>query len=243
MNANDKHVVFITGGSRGIGKAIVEKFQSQDWLTATCATTLTSANASGADFSFACDVTDAQSIREAIYAIKNKFGRLDAVINNAGIAGSISFDPKENDDLWHQIINVNLHGTYYTCKYSLPHLPDHTGRIVNISSVLGLKGAADQSAYCAAKHGVLGFTKALAQHAASRGITVNAICPGWVNTDMMQNRMRELGKTEENLVAAVPLRKVIRPEEIADMAYYLVSSKAAANMTGQAITIDGGFLT
>ncbi len=235
-------VIFITGGSRGIGKAIVEKFHSHHWLTAACATTEKSAKASGADLSLVCDVSHPNEVKLAIEQIMKKFNRLDALVNNAGIAGGNSLNPDDNDEFWHRIIEVNLHGTYYASKYALPHLPDHTGRIVNISSVLGLKGVPDQIAYCAAKHGVLGFTKALSHHVASRGITVNAVCPGWVRTDMMLGRMRELHATEEALASHVPLGKIIAPKEIADVVYYLIASETSGSITGQSIVVDGGVL-
>src|SRR5437868_2424650 len=179
MNKNTKPVVFVTGGSRGIGKAIIEKFQSEGWLVASCATTSEGAKASCADLSLVCDVSNKINVQSAINKIINTFGRLDAVINNAGISGKKSIHQEEEDNNWHKVIDVNLHGTYYTSKLALSHLPNDTGRIINISSVLGLKGVPDQLAYCAAKHAVLGFTKALSHHVANRRITVNAICPGW----------------------------------------------------------------
>lgn len=242
MNKNSKSVVYVTGGSRGIGKIIVEKFQSQGWLVASCATTSNGVSMSEANLSLVCNVADRMDVRNAIEKIMKKFGRLDAIINNAGIAGENSLNVNNDDDLWHRIIDVNLHGTYYTCKYALPHLPNQTGRIVNISSILGLKGVPDQTAYCAAKHGVLGLTKALSHYVAPRQITVNAICPGWVRTDMMLNRMHELQRSEKDITALVPLGRVIEPKEIADLAYYLIASENAANITGQAISIDGGVL-
>lgn len=242
ISPNEKKVVFVTGGSRGIGKAIVEKFQSQGWIVAACATTEKGAQASGADLGIACNVGDAKNVRAAITKIIASFGRLDAVINNAGTAGNNSLHPDDNDDAWHQLININLNGTYFVSKYALPHLPDNKGRIINISSILGLRGVPNATAYCAAKHGVLGFTKALSHDAAHRGITVNAICPGWVRTDMAHERMREIGISEINLATSVPLGKFIEPEEVADLAYYLVSSVGATNITGQTFTIDGGTL-
>jgi NAD(P)-dependent dehydrogenase (short-subunit alcohol dehydrogenase family) len=235
----DQRVVFVTGASRGIGKAIVEKFQSQGWQTAACAA---HAKESGADLHLVCDVADAAAVRASIETIMKTFGRLDAVINNAGVALDNSLDPDVNDDMWHRVIEVNLHGTYYVSKYALPHLPDHEGRIVNIASVLGLKAVPAATAYCAAKHGVVGFTKALALDTAQRGITVNAICPGWVRTDMARERMEAIGFDPKNIAKTVPLGKMIEPQEIADLAYYLVNSAASANITGQTFTIDGGVL-
>jgi NAD(P)-dependent dehydrogenase (short-subunit alcohol dehydrogenase family) len=242
-NIPTKHpVVFITGGSRGIGKAIVDKFHAQQWLTAACATTEQSANDCHADLNIVCDVGKVDHVRAAIKKILTTFGRLDAVINNAGIAGPSSFDPDIDDQLWQKILDTNLNGTYFVSKYALPHLPDHSGRIINIASVLGLKGVADRIAYCAAKHGVVGFTKALALFAAPRRITVNAICPGWTRTDMAHTRMEEINLTEADLDQALPLGRFIEPKEIADLAFYLATSPGANNMTGAVLTVDGGYL-
>lgn len=239
---NNTQVVFVTGGSRGIGKAMITKFKSQNWRVATCATTQAKAELSGADLSMECDVGDVKQVRTTIEAIIKKFGRLDAVINNAGIAGETSLDPNKNDDAWHQIINVNLNGTYYVCKYSLPYLPNNTGRIVNISSVLGLMGAAERGAYCASKFGVEGLTRALAHDVSKRHITVNTICPGWVRTEMAIHRIKGIGISEEEALSRVPLKRFVEPEEVADLAYFLVASPGANNITGQALTIDGGVM-
>ena len=130
-------------------------------------------------------------------------------MNCAGIAGANRLDG--DDRLWHAIIGSNLHGTYHCCKAVLPQLPDGTGRIVNIASVLGLRGVPDQTAYCAAKHGVIGFTRALALALAPRGITVNALCPGWVDTDMAAQRYAELGITAEQAAAGVPTGRIASP--------------------------------
>lgn len=240
MNPTSR-VLFVTGASRGIGKAIVEKFRQENWQVAACATTPESAALCNADLNLVCDVADADQVRKAIAKTMQTFNRIDAVINNAGIAGTNSLQPQDDDALWHAIIDVNLHGTYYVSKYALPYLPDHTGRIINISSVLGLKGVPDQTAYCAAKHGVVGFTKALAHFVAKRHITVNAICPSWTRTDMAKQRMRELNATEADLAAGMPLGQIIEPQEIAELAFYL-TTKAAQNLSGQTLTIDGGTL-
>ncbi|VVC75306.1 Putative ketoacyl reductase [Aquicella siphonis] len=238
----DNRVVFVTGGSRGIGKAIVEKFQSHDWRAATCSTTEEGVRGSGADWGMVCDVSDPAQVRAVINALISRFGRLDAVINNAGLAGSESLGPDEDIENWHRVISVNLNGTYYVCQSALAHLPDMTGRIVNIASVLGLKGVPQAGAYCAAKHGVVGLTRALSHDLAPRHITVNAICPGWVRTDMAVNRMRDIGLKESSLAQSVPLGRFIEPHEVADLAYFLIASEAGAGMTGQALVLDGGVL-
>ena len=237
-----KKVVLITGGSRGIGKALVNRFKEGDWIVATCATQESHLKNSSADLVFECDVSDVEAVKKGIQKVLNQCGRLDALINNAGTVGNNPLDPGSSDELWHRIIDVNLNGTYYMCKLAAPHLPDGTGKIVNIASVLALKGVPDATAYCAAKHGVLGFTRAFAHVLARRKITVNAICPGWVRTDMGAERMQEIGITEKDIQRSVPLGRLIEPTEIADLTYTLCNSQGSAMITGQAISIDGGIL-
>lgn len=240
MSSSQK-VVLITGASRGMGLAMVKRFQQEGYRVAGCATTEAGAKESGADFAFACDVASRDSVKAGIDATLRALGRLDVVINSAGLAGTNVLDPSDDDTLWQKIIDVNLNGTYYMAKYALPHLPERSGKIINIASVLALKGVPDQTAYCAAKHGVLGFTRALAHAAAPRGITVNVICPGWTRTEMAFGRFAELGMTEDSLKTSVPLGRFIEPEEIAGLAIYLASD-AASGITGQSFTIDGGVL-
>lgn len=235
-------VALITGGSRGIGKALVQQFKNSGWTVATCATKISHLKTSAADFSFECDVSNLDQVKKGIQSVVQKFGKIDALVNNAGLAGNSPLEPDFPDDYWHRIIDVNLHGTFYMCKYAAPHLPNSTGRIINIASVLALQGVPDHAAYCAAKHGVLGFTRAFAQYLAPRKVTVNAVCPGWVRTDMAEGRMKEIGITESQIQTSVPLGRLIEPEEVADFVYYLASSSGGAMITGKALTIDGGTL-
>jgi len=232
--------MLVTGGSRGIGHAIVEHFSRANWRVATCSRSIDRLADSTAEYAFACDVTQADAVRAGVDAVAQRFGRIDVLVNNAGLAGSNPLTADSDDDLWHRIIDVNLHGTYYLSKAVLPHMPDG-GRIINIGSVLSQVGVADQSAYTAAKHAVLGFTRALAQHTAARRITVNCICPGWVDTEMARERWQALGIDRQQAADEVPLRRVTAPGEIAALVQFLVSDAGAA-MTGQAITVDGGML-
>lgn len=231
--------VFITGGSRGIGKALVDYFVERDWRVGTCATSEGSLDGSRAELAFVCDVGDVRQVKSAVRRLIDAFGQLQVLINNAGIAGSNPLAPGSSDVLWERIIQVNLNGTYYMSKYALPYVREQEGRIINIASVLGLKGVPDQTAYCAAKHGVIGFTRSLALYCAPRGITVNAICPGWVDTDMARGRLQELSLTCEKLEKTIPLGKVLKGKEVAAFAYYLCGPEAV-NITGQAFTMDGG---
>jgi NAD(P)-dependent dehydrogenase (short-subunit alcohol dehydrogenase family) len=234
-------VAIVTGGSRGIGAALVHKLREAGYRVATCARSIDALAASPADHRFACDVRDVAQVKAGIEGTLRALGRVDALVNNAGIAGTNPMGPESDDDLWRSILATNLDGTYYFCKYALPHLPDGAGRIVNLGSVLSLRGVADQTAYSAAKHGVLGLTRALAHLAAPRRITVNCICPGWTRTAMAEGRMREIGLREADLEASMPIGRWIEPEEVAALALYLLSD-AAAGITGQALTIDGGTL-
>jgi NAD(P)-dependent dehydrogenase (short-subunit alcohol dehydrogenase family) len=222
----------VTGGTRGIGAAIADRLTAEGWDVLVVAR-----NRGGTAHHFAvCDVADPAAVRGVFAGA----GRLDALVNCAGIAGANRLDD-DDDALWHAIISSNLHGTYNMCKAALPRLPDGTGRIVNIASVLGLRGVPDQTAYCAAKHGVVGFTRALALALAPRGITVNALCPGWVATDMAARRYAELGITEEQAAAGVPTGRVAAPAEIADAVVWLLRPEARG-ITGHALPIDGGGL-
>jgi NAD(P)-dependent dehydrogenase (short-subunit alcohol dehydrogenase family) len=232
-------VVFITGASRGIGAALAARFHRGGFAVAACART--PIESPHVNVCLECDVKNVDEVKRCIARVVERFGRIDVVINNAGLAGTNSFDPHDDDSFWHEVIGVNLHGTYYVCKHALPHLPDGLGRIINIASVLGLKGVPDQTAYTAAKHGVIGFTRALAQLAAPRRITVNAICPGWTRTAMAEGRMRDLGLDEAALAQGVPIGRMLEPSEVADLAFYLASD-AAGGITGQALVIDGGAL-
>jgi NAD(P)-dependent dehydrogenase (short-subunit alcohol dehydrogenase family) len=225
-----KHAV-VTGGTRGIGRAVADRLAAEGWDVLVLARR---AAASPHRFA-ACDVADAASVR----AVFSGLGRVDALINCAGIAGA---NPLDGDDsLWHAIIASNLHGTYHCCKAALPLLPDDTGRIVNIASVLGLRGVPDQTAYCAAKHAVVGFTRALALAVAPRGVTVNALCPGWVDTGMATVRYAELGITAEQAAAGVPTGRIASPQEVAEATIWLLRPEARS-ITGHALPIDGGSL-
>jgi NAD(P)-dependent dehydrogenase (short-subunit alcohol dehydrogenase family) len=221
----------VTGGTRGIGKAVADRLASDGWDIVILARHMVASS----HRVVVCDVADAASVR-AVFA---GLHRVDALVNCAGIAGANALDG--DDALWHAIIDSNLHGTYHCCKAALPLLPDSTGRIVNIASVLGLRGVPDQTAYCAAKHAVVGFTRALALALAPRGITVNALCPGWVDTEMATQRYGELGITAEQAAAGVPTGRIASPQEVADAVVWLLRPEARG-ITGHALPIDGGGL-
>jgi NAD(P)-dependent dehydrogenase (short-subunit alcohol dehydrogenase family) len=221
----------VTGGTRGIGRAVADRLAEAGWDVLALARRAVSSPHRFA----ACDVADAA----AVGAVFAELDRVDALVNCAGIAGANRLDG--DDALWHAIVGSNLHGTYHCCKAALALLPDATGRIVNIASVLGLRGVADQTAYCAAKHAVVGFTRALALAVAPRGITVNALCPGWVDTEMAARRYAEMGITAEQAAAGVPTGRIVSGEEVADATMWLLRPESRS-ITGHALPIDGGGL-
>ncbi len=223
--------IVVTGGTRGIGRAIAAKLAAEGAAVVAAARHHADLPA-GVRFAV-CDVSSAASVK-ALFA---GLPRVDALVNAAGLAGPNPLDP--DDPLWPAIIAANLHGPWYCCTAAAPKLPDRTGRIVNISSVLGLRGVPDQPAYCAAKHGVIGLTRSLALALAPRGITVNAVCPGWVDTEMAHTRFRDLGITAAQAAAGVPLGCIATPQDVAEVVAFLLSP-AASHITGHALPVDGG---
>lgn len=191
------------------------------------------------------DVTDRVGITAAVRKIRKSFGGVDLLVNNAGIGGPNGCEVP-GPDRWDEIVRTNLDGVFHTTRAVLPHLADG-GRIVNISSVLGRFGVPGYTAYCASKHGVIGLTKALALELAPRKVTVNAICPGWVDTEMAKTGMQRLADwmrvdyetAKKSALAQVPLGRILEPEEIGELVVWL-ASKAARGMTGQAISHCGG---
>jgi ketoreductase len=191
------------------------------------------------------DVTDQDAMNAAARRAAKALGGLDVLVNNAG-AGGPNACALPGPERWDAIVRTNLDGVFFATRAALPHLADG-GRIVNISSVLGRFGVPGYTAYCASKHGVIGLTKALALELAPRRMTVNAICPGWVDTDMAEAGMQAMAdsmgvgleEARQTALRAVPLGRLLEPEEIGDLTVWLCSD-AARGMTGQAISHCGG---
>lgn len=228
-----ERVALVTGGTQGIGLACAARLARDGFQVLVVARRAPAALPDGVRF-VCCDVADAASVA-ALFA---PLTRLDIVVLAAGVAGGEAAGPPD-EQAWRHIMAVNLDGAWRCAAHALPLLPDGTGRIVAIASVLGLRAVPDQVAYTAAKHGVIGMVKALALKAAPRGITVNALCPGWVDTAMARARWAALGIDAAVAAATTPSGRITTSEEVAEAMAFLIAP-AAANVTGQAIVLDGG---
>jgi NAD(P)-dependent dehydrogenase (short-subunit alcohol dehydrogenase family) len=253
-------VAVITGGGRGIGRAIAEAFYREGAKVAIASRNAKVLQTVAMEVNqgdhrivpFRCDVTDRDEIEVMIGNVIEVWDRIDILVNNAGVSGRtpVTAGPEGDgvEKRWRGILETNLTGIFQCVREAVPHMPEGgRGRILNISSTLGKMGEAGMAAYCASKHGVIGLTRALALELAPRGITINAICPGWVDTDMSRDSLAgsaaAQGTSAEDArraaEKAIPLGRFIRPDEVARLAVYLASD-AGAGVTGQAINIDGG---
>ncbi len=237
--------VVVTGGTSGIGLGIAQAFR-QAGADVIAAGLAAGPGCEGLQVQ-SLDVTDEASVHRAFAAVRERFGRIDILVNNAGQAESAPL-AKTDLALWQRMLAVNLTGTFLCTRAALAEMTKRgSGRIVNVASTAGLVGYAYVSAYCAAKHGVVGLTRAAALETAKSGVTVNAVCPGYTETDIVQdavaNIVAKTGKTEAEaraaLVARNPQGRMIQPEEVAAAVLWLCLP-GSGSITGQAITVAGG---
>lgn len=247
-------VVLITGAAQGIGFEIAEEFfknGAKVVLTDINEEKVkeSAATLGGDSLGIKCDVTNEEELKASIDQTVATFGRLDILINNAGMQHVAMLEdfPTERFEL---LIKIMLTAPFVATKHALPHMRKQGfGRIINMASINGLVGFAGKAAYNSAKHGVIGLTKVAALETAADGITVNAICPGYVDTPLVRNQMQDLATTrnvplesvlEEVIYPLVPQKRLLDVKEIADLAMF-ISSEQAKGMTGQAVVLDGGY--
>lgn len=245
----------VTGGGRGIGAAIADELARLGASVALLGRTLDELDAKARHIreqhpvraiAIRCDVADEASVAEAFAAVRGQLGDPAVLVNNAGQSAGFAFG-ETTREVWDRMLAVNLTGTFLCTREVVPAMVQaRSGRIINIASTAGLKGYSHTAAYCAAKHGVVGLTRALAMETAKQGITVNAVCPGYTDTDMARSAIDNLvraGRSEDDAMKAItrvmPIGRLIQPEEVASAVGWLCAPEAAA-VTGQCIGVAGG---
>ena len=241
---SEKLVALVTGAHRGIGAAIARKLGQDGYAVAVCARSqgpleafVAALQAEGVEAKgFVCDVSDAAQVDAMFKGIQETWGRLDVVVNNAGITrDGLVFRMSLED--WEAVIRTNLTSAFLVSRTVARHMiKKRSGSIINVSSVVGIMGNGGQTNYAASKAGVIGFTKSLAREVASRGVRVNALAPGFIETSMTDKIPAE---AKEKLLGGIPLGRTGRPEDVAQAALFLAGD-ASSYITGEVIKIDGG---
>ena len=246
----DGKVALITGAGSGIGRASALAFAREGAKVAVAdivveggeETVRMVKEAGGEAFFIKVDVSNAADVEAMVNTVVDTYGRIDCAYNNAGIEGRLASTDEYPEDVFDKVIDINLTGVWLCMKYELPHmLKQGGGAIVNTASGAGLIGVAGMSAYVASKHGVVGLTKTAALEYAKSGIRVNAVCPGLIQTPMVERITADQPQLGEALVAAEPVGRTGKPEEIAESVVWMCSD-AASFVTGHAMSVDGGYV-
>jgi NAD(P)-dependent dehydrogenase (short-subunit alcohol dehydrogenase family) len=244
----ENKVAIVTGGSFGIGRATAIMFAQRgakvaivDWVEDQ--ETLNAIQQGGGEAIFIkCDVSKANDVQAMVEQTVNTFGRLDYAFNNAGIEGESAFTHEVTEENFEKVIGINLKGVWLCMKYQIPHmLHQGKGAIVNCSSIAGVIGFPGIPIYSASKHAVIGITKTAALEYATTGIRVNVICPGVIQTPMIDRFIDKNKTTKEAMISGEPIGRAGTPEEIAEAALWLCSD-ASSFTTGHALVVDGGWV-
>ncbi|MBA2432342.1 MAG: 3-oxoacyl-[acyl-carrier-protein] reductase [Chthoniobacterales bacterium] len=243
----ENQIAVVTGAGRGIGHAIAVRLAKEGARVASVSRTEANAQRTADEINnirpdaakaYAVDVSDHAAVQQIGAQILDEFGRVDILVNNAGVTRD-GLSMRMSTEDWDTVLNTNLKGAFnFVQAIQRPMLKQRSGRIINISSVIGLIGNAGQANYAASKAGLIGFTKSLAREMASRGITVNAVAPGLIETDMTAVLSEEIRK---NILSKIPLGSLGQPDDIANAVAFLASPEAKY-ITGQVLAVDGGMV-
>jgi 3-oxoacyl-[acyl-carrier protein] reductase len=246
MKQLENQIAVVTGAGRGIGRAIALKFASEGADVVCVSRTAENSEKVASEvralgrkaWAFAVDVSDAASVNAAAEKILTDCGKVDILVNNAGVTRD-GLLMRMSDADWDTVLNTNLKGAFLVTKaFTRSFVKQRSGRIINVASIIGLIGNAGQANYAASKAGLIGFTQSAAKELGSRGITVNALAPGFIETDMTAALSAEL---KAELLKRIPLNSLGQPEDIANAALFL-ASPGARYVTGQVLTVDGGMV-
>jgi NAD(P)-dependent dehydrogenase (short-subunit alcohol dehydrogenase family) len=245
MRRLEERVAVITGAANGIGRAIAERLVKEG-----ASVVIADVASDGADVAASIerkgglaafvqtDVTRDDHLSRMVDTALARFGRLDVLVNNAGVGSYVPF-AELTPEIWDRVHAVNLRAVYRSCQIALPALVSRRGAILNVASQSGLVGQAMNEAYCASKGGVVLLTRSLARELGPRGVRVNCVCPGGVETALLQGFLDVVGATPAQVAQQVPLRRMAAPSEVAAVAAFLVSDDASY-VTGAALPVDGG---
>ncbi|MDQ4106086.1 MAG: SDR family oxidoreductase, partial [Actinomycetota bacterium] len=240
-------VALVTGSARGIGRRIALTLAERGYdvvandLKAPEGTLEELRGLGVETLALAGDVSHEASVREMVGAVMERFGRIDALVNNAGVSLLRPAEETTVED-WRRVMEVNLTGPFLMCReFGKVMLERGEGSIVNVSSVAGLLGIADRSAYNASKHGLLGLTRTLAAEWGGRGVRSNAVCPGWVKTEMDEEDQASGGYTEADIIGRTPMGRFAKPEDVAAAVAFLADPEQSGYVNGHTLSVDGGW--
>jgi NAD(P)-dependent dehydrogenase (short-subunit alcohol dehydrogenase family) len=240
-------VAVVTGAARGIGREVALVLAQRGYAVAANdlsapEETLGELGRVGAEaLAIPGDVSDEATVQEMVRAVMEGFGRVDVLVNNAGLSAIVPAEQTTIAD-WNRTLAVNLTGPFLMSReFGKEMLRQQSGSIVNISSVAGLLGIADRAAYNASKHGLIGLTRTLAAEWGGRGVRVNAVCPGWVKTEMDQEDQSSGGYTDEDIEGRTPMSRFARPDDIARAVAFLADPEQSGYVNGHALSVDGGW--
>lgn len=248
MGRLQNKVVVISGGNTGIGRAISVRFAEEGAVVVIAARNADRAQetiemveqAGSKGYFVACDVTDIDQCKNLIQETVDRCGKLDVLVNNAGIIYRNRTVKETTPEEWQKTFDVNVNGAFYLSKFAIPHLEASKGNIVNVASYVGLVGFQGTAAYCASKGALVQLTRAMALDHAGDGVRVNCVCPGSVHTEMITSAWEAYGEGAEQVWASKhPLGRIAQPQEVADVILYLASAESSF-LTGVALPVDGG---